>query len=687
MSAERATLQDALEAVHARGMVFEIRALGARETVLAIGYFDDLQPAIEAAARLDEREDVRGVYVTLNMLKPACLARARNRCSRDVKAGSDNDIARRRWLLLDFDPARPAGISATDEELRAALATADFVRDALAALGWPPPIEAMSGNGAQLLYGVDLPNDAAAGQLVKKCLEALDLLFSDDTVMLDRSVWNASRLVRLYGTSNRKGDNVPDRPHRRSAIRCIPPERRIVSREMLEAVAATLPSESAPSAPDGSINVEAFINRHSIRVLRTGAWNGGRKYILARCPFDSSHTGTSVAVLQLASGAVVFKCFHNGCAGRTWRDVRELFQSNASDAGPASDAETNRCPSFTRVGDLLAENDNDDIEYVVDGLIPRGGTAVLAGRPKGGKSTIAANLGLDVERGCPFLGRATLKGPVLYLALEGARGGWKTLLRALGVSKEDDLYICIDRAPREAIDWLRSEIKRHRPVLVIIDTMQRLLRVKDGNDYATGSNAMDSAIELARSAGAALLFLHHSGKTRRDEIVDEVMGSTAWAAAVDTVLVLRSSERCHTIASEQRFGENLPETVVEMDPHTHRVYSAGVKADVDINAMRLAIIEFLLQYAKSHLDSPTADEPTIDGGVPGRTALKRKALREGFADGQISRAGSGTKGDPYRYSVSCSPVPDHNTEQGNDKSTAENETGVRLVLPPKTYVQ
>ena len=72
-------------------------------------------------------------------------------------------------------------------------------------------------------------------------------------------------------------------------------------------------------------------------------------------------------------------------------------------------------------------------------------------------------------------------------------------------------------------------------MLVIIDTMQRLLRVKDGNDYATGPNATDAVIELARNAKVAVLMLHQSGKTRRGDLIDEVLGSTAWSAAVDTV--------------------------------------------------------------------------------------------------------------------------------------------------------
>jgi hypothetical protein len=334
-------------------------------------------------------------------------------------------------------------------------------------------------------------------------------------------------------------------------------------------------------------------------------------------------------------------------------------------------------PEFVRASELLAQDDDHGVEYAVEGLLPLGGTAVLAGRPKGGKSTLALSLALAVARGEPFLGRETRKGPVLYLALEGAPRGWTALLRKLGVTVRDDLLICIGRAPEAAIAWLREEVEKHRPVLVIVDTMQRLLRVKDGNDYATGSNATDAVIELARWANASLVMLHHSGKTQRADIVDEVMGSTAWAAAVDTVLVLRRSERCRTLASEQRFGENLPETVLAMDPATCRIREAGTKADADRKTTREAIVTFLRQHAEAEPEQPFTDEPTIEAGVGGRTKAQREALREAVAAAEVERIGTGKKGDRYLYGVPRSLVPDYGKEQENEnREIVEKARGI-----------
>ena len=331
-------------------------------------------------------------------------------------------------------------------------------------------------------------------------------------------------------------------------------------------------------------------------------------------------------------------------------------------------------PTFVRAATLLAKSDGDGLEYVVDGLLPVGGTAILAGRPKGGKSTLAANLSLSVVRGESFFGRATRRGPVLYVALEGAHGAWTQLLRDLGVTDADDLYFSIDRAPEQAIEWLRGAIEKYQPALVIVDTMQRLLRVKDGNDYATGSNATDAVIELARNAKVAHLMLHHSGKTRRGDLIDEVLGSTAWAAAVDTVLVMRKTERFRTLESQGRVGEDLAETVVEMDPVTRRVRAAGTKADSDLAEMRDAIQEYLRQYAEANPDDPAIDEPMIEKNVEGRNSTRRRALRELVAADRVGRIGSGKKGDPYRYAFSCTLVPDYGEEQENENPKMDERT-------------
>jgi hypothetical protein len=46
--------------------------------------------------------------------------------------------------------------------------------------------------------------------------------FKDKHIKVDESVFNAARIIRLAGTMNRKGDNLPKYPHRPCRILYIP---------------------------------------------------------------------------------------------------------------------------------------------------------------------------------------------------------------------------------------------------------------------------------------------------------------------------------------------------------------------------------------------------------------------------------------------------------------------------------
>jgi hypothetical protein len=211
------------------GAVAELRVFGGRGTVS--GYFDNFETLSKRASRLDDQG--YGVYVTLNPVLPALLSRYSNRTEQYAKATTkDSEISKRRWLPVDLDPVRPSGISASESEKSAAFERAAEIKGHLTGLEWPEPIEADSGNGAHLLYRVDLPNDAVSAALVRDVLTALDFRFSDNVVSVDKGVFNAARIWKLYGVMSRKGDDSKERPHRRSRIMAVGSMREASLREV-----------------------------------------------------------------------------------------------------------------------------------------------------------------------------------------------------------------------------------------------------------------------------------------------------------------------------------------------------------------------------------------------------------------------------------------------------------------------
>ncbi len=185
------------------------------------GYFDDPDALADAAVRLEDQR-APGIYATLNPVKPALLARVCNRVVTHPKATTgDADIARRVWLPFDIDPVRPAGISSNPDELEAARARAlDAAHWLTGELGEAPAVWAFSGNGYHLLFRIDLPNDGKATASVKSIIDATADRFTDDAVAVDRTVFNAARIWKVYGTMARKGDEVErlGRVHRRACL-------------------------------------------------------------------------------------------------------------------------------------------------------------------------------------------------------------------------------------------------------------------------------------------------------------------------------------------------------------------------------------------------------------------------------------------------------------------------------------
>ncbi len=271
--------------------------------------------------------------LSLNPVVPDLLARAKNRViERAKKTTTDTDVACRISLLIDCDPRRPSGISANDAEHAAAIERARDIRRVLTEeFGWPAPILADSGNGGHLTYPIDLPNDDASTKLLEAVLRALAARFSDAAVDIDRTVFNAARIVKAYGTVARKGEDLPERPHRLSRILDAPQTLETVSREWLAELAASLPA-SRPADPHagaaaGGFNLEDWIHRrHHLAVRDPIPYDGGRKWVLEECPFNPEHRAPDAAILQADDGTLGFHCFHNSCADFGWKQFRERIE-------------------------------------------------------------------------------------------------------------------------------------------------------------------------------------------------------------------------------------------------------------------------------------------------------------------------------------------------------------------------
>jgi RecA-family ATPase len=145
---------------------------------------------------------------------------------------------------------------------------------------------------------------------------------------------------------------------------------------------------------------------------------------------------------------------------------------------------------LTPLGDLLSEPE-EAVPWLVDKSLPSGGFSLLVAKPKAGKSTLARNLALAVSRGDLFLNKPTQQGAVIYLALEEKRSEVRKHFQEMGATGAEEIYIFAASAPVDALKQIRAVVEDKKPVLLIVDPLFRLARVKDGNDYAQVTAALE----------------------------------------------------------------------------------------------------------------------------------------------------------------------------------------------------
>ena len=536
MNAELADdLRSFLAVLSRPGDVREVRIPTSRRT--DSGYFDDPVALAAAVRPYDGRQNV---YITLNPVAPALLARAANRIKQGSRSTtSDRDVIARRWLPIDIDPQRPSDISASEAEREAALGVTRRVWTYLKGLGWPEPLATMSGNGYWLLYPVDLPNDEPSRQLVEGVLRHLAARFDTAAVSIDTSVSNASRIVALIGTRKVKGDATADRPHRRSAILAVPSELVPVSRERLAELvpaAAECPLVVIGRDPMPAGWVGKLLDERAI-AYRLSSRNDRTWYRLASCPFHpDDDQGGDCGVGEDAGGKGLGHCFHNRGAGKGWQDFKaELGLAAAGPAAaarPAAPAQAS--PPLEDAP--LTEFASEPVRWLWDAWLPRGVVTLMDGNPGVSKSTLVADLVARITTGrawpdgqpavapaqrCMWITTEDDPGRVLRPRIEAA-GGDASLVRFVKgeVVFPSGKAAFADLVVRRASEPAGLALVILDPLFSHIDATVRTIA-----DAEMRKGVMNPLTAAAEAAGVALLVVRHFSKDTTASAVNRGAGS------------------------------------------------------------------------------------------------------------------------------------------------------------------
>ncbi|MGD0992867.1 MAG: AAA family ATPase [Gemmatimonadales bacterium] len=290
------------------------------------------------------------------------------------------------------------------------------------------------------------------------------------------------------------------------------------------------------------------------------------------------------------------------------------------------------------LGELAADADLASPQrWLLHEYVGAGEALAVYGAGKIGKTTMLAQLAAAKARGLPFLDRATTRGGVLWVDNENSRRRTMQKLRDAGCP--DEILVHCGRPP--TAEAVRRLIVDRGLELVVIDSLIGQLRPADENDAAEIRALLTPWYELAHETDATVIAVHHARKGGGDH-GDAMRGSSTIRDSMDAYIGMTRVSGPETDDSRRRLeyeGRN------DQPPHvlftTRDPAGRYVLADSPAQERRSRILAAL---GDRQLDG---DALAAELGVTKAAVLGELQLLA--ASGELQRAGTGRRGDPFTF--------------------------------------
>ena len=204
---------------------------------------------------------------------------------------------------------------------------------------------------------------------------------------------------------------------------------------------------------------------------------------------------------------------------------------------------TRKLETFT-LAEILQEPEESD-DWIIEDFMATG-LHLFVGPAKVGKSWASLGMGIAVCQGDPFLGFATSKAKVLYLALEDPRKrikkrSWKLLDETTG---ELHFATTAEKIHGGLIPQIEDHLDEHLGTkLIIIDTFQMVRDSGSDSAYAADYADLTPLKKLADKRSVAVVVIHHTRKMGDADVFNTVSGTTGITGCADSTMVLSNVNR------------------------------------------------------------------------------------------------------------------------------------------------
>jgi len=166
---------------------------------------------------------------------------------------------------------------------------------------------------------------------------------------------------------------------------------------------------------------------------------------------------------------------------------------------------------------------HEEIEWIVDGLIPAGHAIVISGDEGVGKTIFLLAMARSITEGRDFLERTVSPTPVIYLGADVSKVTLQNYMKMMRWNPDSDFRILTmwtdPEAPmldsNEQLNWLYKYAEKYKPVL-IFDTFRDFFNGEENS--STETKPVLDAIKRMRSLGATVILITHPPKRGKSVI-------------------------------------------------------------------------------------------------------------------------------------------------------------------------
>lgn len=359
----------------------------------------------------------------------------------------------------------------------------------------------------------------------------------------------------------------------------------------------------------------------------------------------------ALAAIQSAAGDDRHAAFLHWCAdqadgGQAYQAA--VFKWKPGDLDPMSVDQGRRIRWTAR--ELMATDFPEPV-WTIPGVLPVG-LAILAGRPKVGKSWLALQWAHAVAAGGMVFDLPVKHKRVLYLALEDGPVGLKNRLTTQQAAADLDDLIFLVEWPTFGTEGgralLQGEIEKTGARLVVIDTLSRALGGRaDQMDIGDMTDHLGELQKMALATEATILIVDHHRKSNgfEGDPVDDIMGSSAKAAVADCIIGLYK-ERGKQGATLRIVGRELEDKALALtfDRLTCCWQLLGNADDVKKNTFQAEVLEAIQELLKlGELPTSTRIAKHLDKSQ----SYVGHTLADLLTDGMIIQGAKVGKEQPY----------------------------------------